>query len=135
MKHLLELILVIPLSIGMAAWHAHLEKIKRPIKHGWWALVYCIPVAAVMYFQGLLHFAWNWKIMWPEVAYALACFAGRLDVFNISLNEFRKLPIFYASTQTTSIVDRIEYWLVGKRVWIIEAFVFLLFMFLQFQFK
>ena len=125
MRYLAELLIVLPLTILMAWWHHWLINKGRKIQHGWWALVACGFIGAAIWWRWhTLQFIWYW--------FALACLCGRLVVFNISLNLFRHYSPFYISPTTTSILDKIEMRAFGKRVWLAEAVMFLLFMTLQF---
>jgi hypothetical protein len=60
---------------------------------------------------------------------AQACI--RLAVFNISLNIFRGDPWDYVSPTTTSILDKIEREVFGQKVWILEAILVGIFIFIQ----
>lgn len=98
----------------MALWHAFLIKHNRPIKHGWWALVAGVLIAAAL---------WKvWPLLddWSRAEYLAAQFISRLVVFNVSLNLFRGLPWDYNSPTSTSILDLLERRLFGGRVWLLE---------------
>ena len=126
MIYLAEAILVLPVSIIMAWWHSRLIKADRPIKHGWWGLVFGVIDALVLWRE--------WPDLFsviPRAAFIAACLIGHLIVFNISLNWLRGKPWNYVNEDTTSIIDQIEYRLFGSRVWLMEAVLFLLFMLLQ----
>lgn len=127
MIYVAEAILVIPVSILMAAWHKHLIKKGRKIEHALWALLYGALIAAGMYWQrDELHTIWHIGF------FALACAVGRLPVFNISLNLFRGLAWNYSSATTTSLVDHIEARLFGKRTWLVDIVAVIIFIPLQF---
>ena len=96
-----QLILIF-LNIGMAKYHAYLIKSERKIKHGLWGGGYVIVCLAL---------AWYFK-SW--VFFVAACLQRKV-FFDLSLNLFRNLPLFYVSTTTTSIIDKWHYQLFGKR--------------------
>jgi hypothetical protein len=130
MIYVAELILVLPVSIIMAAWHAHLIDKQRPIRHDLWALLYALLISAAMYWrreeiQNIRQIA----------LFTLACAVGRLPVFNVSLNLFRRLSWTYVSRASTSVVDKVEMRVFGQRVWIAEALMVILFIILQFFIK
>lgn len=127
MIYLSEFILVGPVTVGMAFWHSRLIKANRPIQHGWWAVVYMIPLIAAL--------IWQWDdlaCVGHRVAFLFTCLIGRLIVFNISLNLFRGLPLDYTSATSTSVLDKIERRLFGARVWLAEVVLGVFFIFLQF---
>jgi hypothetical protein len=127
MKYLAEIILVLPVNIMLAWWHSRLIKAGRPIVHGLWGLLYA----------GLIGVA-IW-LLWPAVAllshvsaFALACAAGRVPVFNIALNFFRGLSWDYMSATSTSIIDKIMLRLFGRNVRVLWAALIAVAIILQF---
>jgi hypothetical protein len=95
-------ILLIIANLVMAAHHANLIKDERPIKHGWWGLSYIVFAVLVSW---LNH---SWMLLFLSILI-------RKVVFDLALNIFRGLPIFYVSSSTTSIIDKVHYKLFGKR--------------------
>jgi hypothetical protein len=89
-----EILLAI-INISMAAHHAALIRMGRPIKHGLWGGLYLV-VAAL--------FAWLTNSVWLFVI-ALPL---RKVLFDISLNIFRKKPLWYQSAATGSIIDKLH---------------------------
>lgn len=81
-------------NLWMAWYHSQLITQHKPIKHGLWAGAYLVGVAIVSLLLGFL--------------YAPVLILLRAMVFSPALNYFRKLPISYTSTTSTSIADRIE---------------------------
>lgn len=89
-------------NIWMASVHSKLIKKGITPKHGWWGLSY----AAALALFCILNKSW------------LLVIAGALIrkiVFDISLNLFRGLPVFYVSSSSTSIIDKIHNNIFGKR--------------------
>jgi hypothetical protein len=86
----------------MAAYHAKLIKAGKPIKHGYWGGGYLLFVATC-YFIG--H---SWQLVICQLL-------ARKVFFDVGLNLFRGLPMFYVSTTTTSIIDKLHNRLFGKR--------------------
>jgi hypothetical protein len=126
MLYFSEIILVGPVTLATAWYHSRLIKKNRPIRHGVWSGLYAILVAGAIW--------WQWAAMprvWQVGLFAIACAIGRLVVFNISLNWFRGLSWTYVSPTSTSILDKWELRLFGGRVWLFEAFLFVIFMILQ----
>jgi hypothetical protein len=92
-------ILLIATNIAMAYWHSqHLTNIK----HGWWGAAY---LAIIGVSSLLLH---SWVLM-------IASLFIRKFVFDLSLNLFRNLPLFYVSTRPKSIIDRMHNYIFGYR--------------------
>ncbi len=93
-------ILMLLLNVAMAWHHSSLIKEGRPIKHGWWGLLYFgIAFPICFYYKSVLLFV---------------CFLFiRKIFFDISLNLFRELPTFYVSKSTTSLIDRLHNKLFG----------------------
>lgn len=92
MNYLIE-IGFIGINIGMAAWHAHLIKHQRPIKHCLWGLLYAIFVAGVWLSQNQ-----------PIVCICLVLI--RETIFSPVLNYFRGLGFFYRSSTSGSLLDK-----------------------------
>ena len=115
MKYLAEFILVFPVNIGMAWWHSRLINGESMIKHGWWASLYASLIAIAAYL------VMNELPQWHLLAFVAACLAGRLPVFNISLNLFRRLKWDYMSPTSTSIVDKITLRLFGRNARVLWA--------------
>jgi hypothetical protein len=127
MIYVTEFILVLPVTIIFAAWHAHLIEKQRPINHPLWALLFGVLLAAAMYWQrDHLHTIRQVGLFAP------ACCIGRLVVFNVSLNLFRGLSWTYISPTSTSVIDKVSMRLFGARVWLFEIVLGIVFIILQF---
>ena len=88
-------ILVLLLNVAMAWHHASLIKEGRPIKHGWWGLLYfAVAFPICFYYKSVLLFVCLYLI--------------RKIFFDVSLNLFRELPTFYVSRTTTSLIDKLH---------------------------
>jgi hypothetical protein len=114
MKYLAEFIVVIPVNVAMAWWHARLIKEGRPILHGLWGLLYAVLIGIAIW------------LLWPAVsllhsvvAFALACACARLPVFSIILNCLRGERWYYVPVKPKSILDRFSKWLFGIHAWIL----------------
>jgi hypothetical protein len=120
-----ELILIL-LTVGIAYWHSRLIRSGRPIKHGWWAVIAGVLIAAATW--------WEWPNLsdLQLILFAVAQGCSRLVVFNVSLNLFRGLSWTYTSPTTTSVIDQLEGRLFGGRAWITEAMLGLVFLIIQF---
>ena len=88
-------ILVLLLNLIMAWHHASLIKKGRPIKHGWWGLLYFVVVSPILFY-------------YKSVLIFICVFIIRKIFFDISLNLFRELPTFYVSKTTTSLIDKLH---------------------------
>ena len=88
-------------NLLMADYHSVLMRKGRPIKHGWWALSYLILTAFLAYLGG-------------SYVLAFVSVVLRKVVFDTALNIFNDRPLFFVSTETTSIIDRLHYWAFGK---------------------
>lgn len=88
-------ILLLAANIIMAYHHADLIKDGLKIKHGWWGLSY-LAFAGLL---SLLHGSWLLFIVSLPI---------RKVFFDLSLNYFRGLSLWYQSTQTTSIIDKLH---------------------------
>ncbi len=95
-------ILLIAVNVWMAWYHSRLIQKGIRIKHGFWA-------AGWLIFSTLLSIVLqSWVLM-------VASLFIRKVVFDLSLNLFREKPLFYVSSSTTSIIDRVHNWLFGNR--------------------
>jgi hypothetical protein len=90
------------INIWMAKHHANLISDDRPIKHGWWGLLYLFLAGVVSIYE-------------KSIPLFIFLLLGRKIVFDISLNLFRGLPTFYVSKTTTSIVDKIHNLIFGNK--------------------
>lgn len=95
-------IVLIAVNILMAWYHKKLIAARKPIKHGFWGFGYLIFSAALSIVLQ------SWVLM-------IASLFIRKVVFDLSLNLFREKPLFYVSSSTTSIIDRIHYWAFGNK--------------------
>lgn len=95
MIYLLE-ILLLAINIAMAACHAKLIKAEKKINHAAWGAAYLV-VATLL--------GWSIHSWWLVV---LSLFIRKV-FFDLFLNIFRGLPLFYVSTETTSIIDKLFY--------------------------
>lgn len=80
-------------TIGMAYYHSRLIKDNNPIRHGVWAAI----AVAVACLFGLI----NWL-------YIPTLIMLRVLVFSPALAFFRCLPLNYTSLTSTSIIDKLE---------------------------
>ena len=94
MIYISEAFLIIA-NIIMAYHHSELINEGRKIKHGWWGLAY-LGFAGLL---SLLHHSWLLFIVSLPI---------RKVFFDLSLNYFRALSLWYQSTQTTSIIDKLH---------------------------
>lgn len=95
-------ILIIAINVTMAWHHSNLIADEKKIYHGWWGLAYFVFVCFA---------AWLGK-SWVLLALS---FPLRKVVFDLSLNLFRGLPLFYVSTKTTSLIDQLHNYIFGKK--------------------
>ena len=100
MIYFFEIFLAI-VNIAMAAYHAKLFKQDKTVNHGLWGGAYLVVAA--------------WLSLWIHSwwLFILSLFIRKV-VFDLSLNLFRGLPLFYVSTETTSLIDKFHYKLFGK---------------------
>lgn len=115
---------LIAFNIWMARYHSRLLKKDKKIKHGWWGLSYVVLSCSITYFLGDL-----WLL--------LACFLLRKFLFDISLNLFRGLGIFYVSPELTTyeglrdairkgkVIDWVHYKLFGVNSEIYQTMYFM----------
>jgi hypothetical protein len=97
MTQLINQLIFVAFNIWMAWYHSRLIKDHRPIRHGYWAALYLFAVLV-------------WSVIFGWL-YAPLLILQRGVVFSPALNLFRRLPINYISSSTTSVIDRIEMWL------------------------
>jgi len=95
-------ILLAGINVWMAWYHSRLIKAGKKINHGLWGGAYLMAATLLSW---LIH---DWWLV------VLSLFIRKV-VFDLSLNLFRELPLFYVSTETTSIIDKIHYKLFGKK--------------------
>ena len=93
---------LLAVNIAMAAYHAKLIKQERKVQHGLWGGGYFL-------FAGILCLlAHSWWL-------GFLALLIRKVVFDLSLNLFRGLPLFYVSSKTTSVFDKFFYKVFGKK--------------------
>jgi hypothetical protein len=97
MTQLINQLIFLAGNLWMAYYHSQLIKANKPIKHGYWAALYLFAVLV-------------WSVIFGWL-YAPLLILQRGVVFSPALNLFRRLPINYISSSTTSVIDRIEMWL------------------------
>lgn len=95
-------ILIVSINIAMASYHAYLFKKGETVKHGWWGLAYLAFAVAL----SMLHHSWLLFICSLLI---------RKVVFDLSLNLFLGRQLFYVSTETTSVIDKLHYSIFGKK--------------------
>lgn len=100
MLYILE-ILIFSINVIMAWHHANLVEDGKKIYHGLWGSLYIAFVCFVA-FVGK---------SWVLLALSLPI---RKVVFDLSLNLFRGLPLFYVSSKTTSLIDKFHNYIFGK---------------------
>lgn len=105
-------ILLLLVNIAMAYHHSELIKDDKPIKHGWWGLSYFVLAVVMSIFS-------SWWLL-------LAAMLIRKVFFDLSLNLFRGKPLFYVSSTSTSIIDRIHYKIFGNKSEIYMSIYFVL---------
>jgi len=118
MMYVLE-ILLIAFNVTMAWHHAQLIADGKRIYHGWWGLAY-VAFAILVSFIGK-----SWVLM-------ILSLPLRKVVFDLSLNLFRGLPLFYVSTKTTSLIDKAHNYLFGKNSEAYMTFYFIIIIALNF---
>lgn len=106
-------------NLAMAAYHAKLIKNGKPIKHGLWGGGYLAVAVAVSI----------WQQSWILFVCSLLI---RKVFFDLALNFFRGLPLFYVSSSTTSILDKLHNKVFGKRSEIYMAIYFIAIIILNF---
>lgn len=101
MIYIAEILLLLG-NIAMAAYHADLIKDEKKINHAFWGGLY---LAVAVLFSWLNH---SWILF-------VCSLLIRKVVFDLSLNLFLGRQLFYVSTETTSVIDRLHYKLFGKK--------------------
>ena len=101
MIYVFELILLL-CNIAMAAYHAKLIKAEKKINHALWGAGY---LAVAVWLSLWIH---SWTL------FVLSLLIRKV-VFDLSLNIFRGLPLFYVSAETSSLIDKIHYKIFGKK--------------------
>jgi hypothetical protein len=101
MIYIFEIVIAIG-NVVMAWYHSRLIKAEKKINHALWGGMYLM-VATLL--------SWSIHDWWLVV---LSLFIRKV-LFDLSLNIFRGLPLFYVSTETTSIIDKLHYKIFGKR--------------------
>lgn len=91
-------IIAIAINISMARYHAYLILKEKRIIHGLWGALYLLAI----------------YLLWNNWLFILNSLFIRKVFFDIYLNYFRGLPLFYVSTKTTSILDKLHNKLFGK---------------------
>ena len=94
--------LIIAYNIITAWWHSVLIKQGRRIYHGWWATAYLLLIGILCVVSGS-----GWLAIFSLLI--------RKPVFDVALNLFRDLPMFYVSSDPDSLIDDIHYSLFEKR--------------------
>jgi len=113
-------ILLLGANLLMALRHSHIIEVEHKTpKHGWWGLAY-VSLTAILCL--LLH---SWLL---AVCSALL----RKIAFDLALNKFRDKPLFYVSSSTTSIIDKIHNKIFGKKSEVYMAIYTLLLIVLNF---
>lgn len=100
MVYLFQIVLVAG-NVWMAYFHSTLIKAEKKINHSLWGGAYLV-VAGVL---SLIIHSW--------VLFVLSLFIRKV-VFDLSLNLFRGLPLFYVSSETGSWIDKFHNWAFGK---------------------
>ncbi|HLI93145.1 MAG TPA: hypothetical protein VKU83_06035 [Puia sp.] len=122
-----ELSLIFPVGFLLALWHKHLIDKGRHIQHGWWALLFGFLVVGVIGWKRTIFL----PIGWITGVFFTACMIGHQVFFNIVLNRLRKLPWDYLNPKGKSIIDGIEYRLFGKKTWLVEVMLAVIWIILQ----
>lgn len=94
---MIALFLFLGVNILMAAIHAEMIKDGERIRHGLWGGGYLLLAGIVSWFGG-------------NVMTFITLLIMRKVIFDLSLNLFRGLPLFYVSKKPDSIVDKFHYW-------------------------
>ena len=85
-------ITAIVINVAMAKYHAYLILKGKKILHGLWGALYL----AIIF------------LLWRNWLFIFNCLLIRKVFFDVYLNYFRGLPLFYVSTKTTSILDKLH---------------------------
>tara|TARA_R110000868_G_scaffold29391_2_gene109256 strand:+ start:950 stop:1330 length:381 start_codon:yes stop_codon:yes gene_type:complete len=88
-------VLLVLVNIAMAWWHSELIKDSKPIKHGLWGAGYLLLAGAFAVFNH------SWILF-------IASLFIRKVFFDLMLNSFRGLPLFYVSKSPKSIIDKLH---------------------------
>lgn len=94
-------IILLAVNISMAAYHASLIKDEKKINHALWGGIYLVTAGLFSFFNH------SWTLL------VLSLFIRKV-FFDLSLNLFLGRQLFYVSTETTSVIDKIHYKLFGK---------------------
>lgn len=103
-------VILLAFNFWMAGYHSRLIKKGITPYHGWWGLFYLVVLLGL-----------SWLTSWWLIPLGLL---NRKVFFDTALNLYRDLPLFYVSSTTTSIIDRIHYKLFGKKSEIYMFFYF-----------
>lgn len=101
MTYLGEILLIL-VNIAMAYYHACIFKDGGKVKHGWWGLAY---IAATVVLCAVVK---SWQL------FVMALIIRKV-FFDTSLNYFLHRSIYYVSTETTSIIDKLHYKIWGNK--------------------
>lgn len=86
----------VAINIIMAFHHHLMMQDGERIKHGWWGALY-------LSFAGLAGLLTNSWLLFVNSLFI------RKVVFDTALNLFNHRPLFFVSTETTSIIDKLHY--------------------------
>lgn len=111
-------IILIFINVAMAAYHADLIKDGRRINHALWGGLY---LAVAGLFSWLNH---SWILL-------IASLFIRKVFFDLSLNLFRELPLFYVSSDPESMIDKWHNKHFGKNSELYMVIYFLVIVFLN----
>lgn len=92
-------------NVAMAKYHSQLMREGGKIQHGWWGLAYVVVTI------GAALISKEWLLI--PISFLL-----RKVVFDCSLNKFNNRKLFFVSTETTSIIDKIHFKIFGYKSWI-----------------
>lgn len=109
----LSQVFLIAFNIWMARYHSRLLKKDRKIKHGLWGGLYlaiCIGIT----------------LLFGDLWLLIACFLLRKFLFDTALNLYNGRGLFFVSTETTSIIDRVHFWAWGKHSEIYQIVYFMM---------
>lgn len=95
-------LIFLAVNILMAWWHGRLIAKDKTIKHGLWGGAYLAAAIAVSWW------AKSWQL------FILLCLIRKV-FFDTALNLFRGKNMFYVSSKTTSIIDKIHYKIFGVK--------------------
>ena len=103
---------LIAFNIWMARYHSRLLKKDKKIKHGLWGGLYVAVCIAI-------------TLLFVDLWLLIACFLLRKFLFDTALNLYNGRGLFFVSTETTSIIDRIHYKLFGVNSEIYQTMYFM----------